>query len=419
MLGLGAAIPLAACTTPSGSPGPTVAQKAPQASAAPVIVPPAPSGPMPPPSPPEPVPLPFTAPQSPGAAPVTPIRVGILVPLTGQGADVGQALLDAAEIALFDFGDPRLNLIPADTGQGAAQAAQKVLDNGAEIILGPLFSADVSAVAPLARARNVPVVAFSTDKTVAGDGVFLMGFLPEDETVRVATFALAQGLKRFAALVPEGAYGQLVTRSFETAVKAGGGKLVKVETYPRNPAGLYAPAQRLAQAAGDPLNPVLDAVLVAEGPPLLMNLAPLIPYYQIDVKKVRLLGTGQWDDPRAAREPALQGGWFPAPSPEGRAAFLQKYQDLHGRAPPRIASLGYDAVALAAVLARNGGAKAFTREALTVAQGFAGIDGILRWRDDGLPERGLAVQEITPAGFTTIDPAPTQFTTAPGPKPGT
>ena len=135
-------------------------------------------------------------------------KIGLLLPLTGEHAHLGKRLLDASEMALFEAGNSSVTLLPQDTAQGAHQAALKALDEGAELLVGPIFAAEVEAVKPLLSARNVSLVCFSTDQNVAGNGTFILGFLPVQQIERVLSFAKEKGLSKIAALTPEGQYGR-------------------------------------------------------------------------------------------------------------------------------------------------------------------------------------------------------------------
>lgn len=334
------------------------------------------------------------------------VKVGLLLPLSGQSAPLGRAVLNAAELALFDSADKSVVLLPRDTegtAEGAERAGRAVLAEGPKLILGPFFAAEVGAVAPLARAAGVNVVAFSTDERVAGQGVFLIGFLPRSQVARVVSYAHAQGIRRFAAVVPDSAYGNTMADLLRAAADVDGASVAAVAT--------YDPAANNAADTVKRLDPTtFDAVMLPEGGERLLALAPLFPYYDIDPTQVRLLGTGLWDDPRLGKEPALIGGWYAAPDPHPRADFERRYTNLYGGgAPPRIATLGYDATALAVALAREPGGPDFSVRALTSPNGFAGLDGIFRLRADGLNERGLAVLEIQRNGPRVVSPAPTSF----------
>lgn len=372
-----------------------------------------------------------------------PIKVALLLPLSGADAALGQALLDAAQMALFDVGDDRLMILPRDTAgtpEGAVAAVEAVLSEGAELILGPLFAASVRAVAPLARAGNVPIVAFSTDRSVAGGGVFLMGFTPDQQVERVVAYAARQGLTRFAALAPATPYGTAVVDALNRAAALHGGDVVQVERYDPEVGDVSETVRRLADyerrraalerqrgllaARGDDVSKTalrrlerldtigdlgFDAVMLPEGGNRLRAVAPLLPFYDIDTGKVRLLGTGLWDEPGLGAEPALVGGWFASTPPDSAAAFQERFRAFYGRTPPRISSLAYDAVALAAALAGDPPETRFGTDAITAPSGFAGFDGIFRFASDGVAERGLAVIEIEPTGLRVIDPAPQSF----------
>ncbi|MBC7908770.1 MAG: penicillin-binding protein activator, partial [Rhodospirillaceae bacterium] len=352
------------------------------------------------------------------------VRAALLVPLSGPQAVLGLAMSNAAQMALFETGDPRFNLIPLDTkgtADGAAAAATQALAQGADILLGPLFSSEVKAAAPLAREHGVPMLAFTTDRAVLGSGIYTLGFLPNSQVSRVVGHARAQGKERFALLAPSDEYGRSVADAFRAAVPAQGGRVTKVEFYDPKATDFSNVAKRFTEvdarsrgkAVGQPVAPPsFDAVLMPEGGTRLRSLASLLTYYEIDPGVVRFLGSMQWDDASLATEPSVQGGWFPAPPAAAHQEFEARYGKAFGPLPARtsaIASIAYDATALAAILARQAQGD-YSVTSLTNTNGFAGVDGVFRLNADGTSERGLAVREINQAGAKEVSPAPASFT---------
>ena len=338
----------------------------------------------------------------------TPVRVALLLPFSSSSAEtraVANAIEKAAELALFDSGNPDILLMPRDDGGttgGAASAASRAAAEGAEIILGPLFAQSVTAVAPVARAQSVPVVAFSSDRSVGGQGVYLLSFQPEDEVRRIVTYAARHGRNAFAAMVPQNAYGEKAAAAFQRAVAEAGARVTSVQSFAPKPEEVAAPAA--AVAATKP-----DAVLIAQGGVVLRSIAPTLALNGASNRNVKFLGTGLWDDTSILREPMLAGGWFAAPTLEAERAFAEKYKSVYGATPPRIASLGYDAMSLVALLAKGAPYQRYTPTTLTDPNGFSGVDGIFRFHEDGSAERGLAIMEIQPSGVVVVAPAPATF----------
>jgi branched-chain amino acid transport system substrate-binding protein len=378
------------------------------------------AAPLPPRQPPPlpPAPAGIAAP-APAPAVSGPAKVALLVPLSGANAELGQAILDAAQLALFETPGERLILVPRDTAgtaDGAAKAARAIIDDGAKLILGPLLATEVEAVKPIARDAHLNVIAFSTVTELAGGNTFLMGFLPRQEVVREVGHARERGLAHFAALAPNSPYGRLMADALRDLASTSGATVTRVEFYdPR--AGDTAPAvKRLfpeagATAAAAPATAGangFDALLLPEGGARLKQIARQIREASPGGKPLQLLGSGLWDVPDLGSEPALVGGWFAASPPELRASFAQRFQVTYGRAPPRLASLGYDAAALAAVLAHGEG-EAFSQQAILRPNGFTGVDGLFRFTPGGLVQRGLAVLEVEPQGDVVVSPAPQNF----------
>lgn len=336
------------------------------------------------------------------------VKVALLVPLTGNAAELGQGMLDAAQLAMFDLGDDHFQLIPRDTKGtpgGATEAARAAIAEGAQLILGPLYSSSIGAVRPAVQGARLSMISFSNDQSQAGSGVWTIGFSPDDQVRRVVSYASSQGVNRIGAMVPRNAYGEVVSTALNDAARKAGARVVRTERYDAANTDFSAVVQALA--SGGPGS--LDGVMMTEGGPKLRSAASLLPAFQIDPAQVRLMGTANMDDPTLGTEPALVGGWYAAPDPAARRDFEQRFESVYGRRPPRLATLAYDAAALAAVLARTGGPAPFDPMTLTNPNGFAGVDGIFRLRPEGLVERGLSVMEITSSGNRVIDPAPSSF----------
>ncbi len=344
-------------------------------------------------------------------------RVALLVPLTGPGkiGEVGTALKEAGELAIFDAGGNEIVLIPIDTKgtpEGARAAAQQAVQEGAEVILGPLLSANVAPVAAEAKAKNIPVLSFSSDRRVAGNGVYLLSFLPAQEIGRVVNYAASKGNKGFASLIPQSTYGNLVNTVFDQAVTQAGGKVLSVEQYTRNPKSAEKNISRLATYIKSRKSGV-DAVFLPEGGPLLYEMAAMIEKKGIPKDKIRLLGTGLWDEPGLSAVTALHGGWYASPDPASKSAFIARYKNAYGKTPRRISSLAYDGVSLASVLAAAQKGQRYTAEQLTNPDGFDGVDGLFRLLPDGTNERALAVLELRPGGAKVVSPAPRRFARPP------
>ena len=337
------------------------------------------------------------------------VRVGLVLPLSAQG-NAGVAALsmkNAAELALNEFKNPNIQLLVKDDGgtpQGAQASAQAAINEGAQIILGPLFAQSVRAVAQVARSRNIPVIAFSTDSSVAARGVYLLSFLPETDVKRIVSYAASRRKRSFAALIPDNAYGAVVQGAFQQDVPRHRGRIVVLEKYPPDPSKLAGPVHAVAQAATR-----IDSVFIPDGADAVPQVVAALAADHVNLKRLQLLGTGLWDDPRIFQDRQLQGAWYAAPDSNGFRNFSARYRARFGQDPVRTATLAYDAVALVAALVKTQGPQPFTEQILTNSSGFAGIDGIFRFRPDGTNDRGLAVLRVGPTGGQVISPAPRSF----------
>ncbi len=348
------------------------------------------------------------------------VRAALLLPLSGSQAAIGQALSNAAQLALFEIADAKFNLIPLDTkgtAEGAAAAAQAAMAQGADIVLGPVFSYEVKAAAPMVRDQAIPLLAYTTDRSVATAGTYALGFLPGPQVARVLAHAREQGLRRIGVLARSDDYGRAVADAAKEAAAAQGLELVAVDYYDPAATDFTQVVKRFSARRGVTSKGVpgsaYDAVLLPDDGVRLRNIASLLSYYMSEggAEVPRLLGTLLWDDPKLAAEPALAGGWYPAPPSAGHIAFEQRYAKAFGALPPRLsglAGIAYDSAALAAALARNGMGD-YGSATLQNPNGFAGVDGIFRLGANGIAERGLTVKEIAPTGAREVGAAPGAF----------
>jgi branched-chain amino acid transport system substrate-binding protein len=306
-------------------------------------------------------------------------------------------------MAVLDTGGARIRVTIYDTAPGAAAAAQRALAEGNRLILGPLLADDVRAVTPIARAARVPVISFSNDIGVAGNGAFVMGYTPAQSIERVVGYARSKGLTKFAGLIPGGLYGQRASTAFIRTVEAGGGQVVSMQNFDRSAGSITSAITRLNQASP------YEAILIADSGRTAVQAVPIIRAK--GGASAKILGTELWNTEGAlAASPALRGAWFASVSDGLYNQLATKYRDRFGKSPYRLASLGYDAVLLVTRIAgdwRPG--TAFPAARLTDAGGFTGIDGAFRFGRDGIVERALEVQQAGTGGSTVVSPAPRGF----------
>jgi ABC-type branched-subunit amino acid transport system substrate-binding protein len=358
-------------------------------------------------------------------------KVALLVPLSGPRADIGQALQRGAELALDGPGAPPLDV--KDTGGtpgGAAAAVKAAIAEGAGLILGPLTSPETAAVAPIARAANVAVLAFTNDPAQAQPGVWTLGITPGQQVRRLVAACQAQNKSQFAGLLPENDFGHAMGQALVQATASSGaapphvryyaGGMPAINAATRDISG-YADrrgpidariraarlegttegrhqAQELAKSGVPP--PPFNALLLADSGESLSEIASLLPYYDVDRSAVQILGPALWASGGGSGQ--FPGAWYAAPDPAARANFEQAYSAKYGSPPPSITDLAYDAASIARAL----GPRAFSIGALTQPNGYVGADGWFALLPDGQVRRALAVFAAQRGGGQIVEPAP-------------
>ncbi|WP_114008157.1 penicillin-binding protein activator [Cohaesibacter intestini] len=348
------------------------------------------------------------------------VRIALLTPQSAQGAfgQTGLAIRNAAAMALEDYSTADLQVIVKDVGTGASAATEqagRALAEGAQLVIGPLRSSAVKQAGLVLKPAGVPMIAFSTDTGAAAQGVYLINFSPENDVERILSYAAIQGKRSVAAMLPSTPYGNVVEAALRQYAAHFGVRVVTIEKYNAgtkpDPFSLQKAAEEIAGVKGQ-----IDSLFIPEASAV-VNAVQLLAGQGVRDTDVTFLGSSQWDSPQVAAEPMLKGGWYPAPprvlrNLDGRTigfdSFASRYTTKFGQQPPRVASLAYDSVILAAALVAQAGERKFATETLTDPQGFIGFgDGFFRFRRDGTSQRSLAIMEITGrAGAKIVDNAP-------------
>ncbi|MCR2833874.1 penicillin-binding protein activator [Parerythrobacter lacustris] len=330
-------------------------------------------------------------------------RIALLVPMSGENGPVGNAIANAATMAILDTSATNLRITTYDTASGAREAARKAVADGNKLILGPLVAENVPQVLAEARPADVAVITFSNDASLSGADVFVMGQIPAQSVERTVDYARLNGSSNFAAIVPDGEYGKQVEAAFSTAVVNAGGKMVATERYDRGNTSIVSASQRLRQRGG------FDTVLIADGSRLTAMAAnELKPGGR---GSALLLGTELLSgEAGVTRTPSMRGMLFSAISDTRFRRFSDSYKERFGEQPFRIATLGYDGILLTLRVARNWTVgRDFPVNQLREDGGFLGLDGPFRFKRNGVIERAMEVREIRDGQVVIVSPAPTTF----------
>lgn len=330
-------------------------------------------------------------------------RVALLVPLSGPNAGVGKSLSNATQLAILDTKSDVVRITTYDTATGAANAASQAIADGNTLILGPLLAEDAREVAPIARRARVPVLSFSNDTSVAGNGTYLLGYSPAQSIERVVDYAKTAGVTQFAGLIPTGLYGERASAAMLRAVESGGGKVLAMETFDSRPGSMTSAITKLGRVP-------YQAILIAGSGGSAVAAVPVIRRSPSG-KTARILGTELWNtDSGIGANAMLNGAWFASVPDNYYRQYATKYRARFGAAPYRMSTLGYDAVLLTIRIARDWRAgDPFPDGRLAEREGFAGLDGAFRFGRDGVAQRALEVQEVRGGTTVTVSPAPPNF----------
>ncbi len=334
-------------------------------------------------------------------------RVALILPLSATGAtgNVALSLKNAADMAMSEFSGATIDLIVKDdrgTPDGAREAAKQAIAEGASAFIGPLLASSVQTVGSVARAAGKPVIGFSTDAGVAGRGVYLLSFMPQSDVERILDYAASKGKKSLGALIPDTPYGSAVNAVLQDGAAKRGIRVLAIERYSET--SIDSAAKRIAT-----IKDQIDSLFIPENGDGAASAGKALISAGIDSKKIQLLGTSVWDDPRLFAVSQFQNGWFAMPNKVGFEAFAARYRTKFGSEPVRIATLAYDAVFLANALRKRAGDRAFDEAQLAGPEGVIGVDGLFRFRPDGTTQRGAIVVQVVKDGTAKLEDAPSAF----------
>ncbi|OWY03128.1 penicillin-binding protein activator [Thioclava sp. IC9] len=343
-----------------------------------------------------------------------PIKVALLVPSgSGNAGDetLARALQNAANLAIQDLKGTRIDLQVYNTAgnpQQAAAMATKAADEGAKVILGPVYAQSANAAGLAVASRNINVLAFSNNTNVAGGNVFVLGPTFQNTANRLVSFAARQGKQRIMVVHEQTTAGEIGAQAIQTAIARSGASLAGVASYPFSQQGVVDATPQIASRvkSGD-----VDALfLTADTAGALPLLTQLMGEQGVTPQTTQYIGLTRWDIPPATLSlPGTQGGWFAEPDPALQQQFVSRYTAAYGQAPHPIAGLAYDGVAAIGALVKSGNPNALTKQGLTQRSGFVGVNGVFRLLPDGTNERALAVAQVRNGQAVVIDPAPRNF----------
>jgi len=343
------------------------------------------------------------------------VPVALLVPAgSGQASDdlLARSIQNAVQLAIADMPGVKIDLRVYNTAADPATAgamASKAADEGAVVILGPVYAQEANAAGLAVASRGINVLSFSNNVDIAGGNVFVLGQTFDNTASRLASFAVSQGVSQIMVLHDQNASGQIGAAAIQRSVAAAGGTVSGTVAYEFSQNGIV---QAISGIAGQiNASGAQGVFLTADTSGALPLVSQLLKDNGVDPTTTRFIGLTRWDIPSATLAlPGIQGGWFALPDPSIMGQFGARYQSSYGEPPHPIASIAYDGMAAIGALANSGGS--LSSASLTQGAGFAGVTGAFRLNADGTNERALSVAQVVDGQVSIIDAAPRSFSGA-------
>ncbi len=345
--------------------------------------------------------------------------IGLLLPLSGEFYQIGKSLLDSAQLALEKTNNKNLEFYIVDTGEENQlfENLSYLISNDVDLIIGPVFSNNVLKVKNYLDGQNVPIITFSNNSEVSDRNVYVFGLTIEDELTSIYEYSIDRGINKFAVIVPDNKYGNKVKNEINKFHYENNKSSSQFIFYPTKDPDYYKIAREVSNYDERKLN--LDnrvklleklqsesslkelkllrnkdtlgevdfeaVIIIARSFSELTNFISILPYYDVDPKKVKFIGNSVWGKELILKEPSMKNSYFSSLDLNARKKFKEEYKKIFKNNPHSLAALAYDLVGLISSL--NMEYKKITNEILHSDLGYIGINGWFRFDENGKVKR--------------------------------
>ena len=348
--------------------------------------------------------------------------------MSGKNKELGTAMFNSITLSLFENDKNNdVELVVFDSSD-ATKSINEIATQGIKTVIGPVFSADIEAIADVAKNNKITLLSFSNNQDLSGRaGVFLMGFLPEQQIERISSYAISSGKDSFAVIAPNNQYGQKFSTILKEMVKRKDANFVSSELYLNSSKDLeravskaistYTISPRVVDKKKTNITEqdkvYANIILIPESGSVLSKIVSLIKKYNVSEREIQIVGSSNWDDISTLNDPNLIGGWLVSANAEKYRDFEKRYYQIYNKFPPRISGIGYDATMATIEVIKKSGKRELSSEDFANYQsaknGFEGIDGLFRFLPNGIVQRNFAIFEIKNGRFEMIDSPSSMF----------
>lgn len=358
------------------------------------------------------------------------LRVAVLVPLSGQVKTVGESIVNAIQMSLFENNKKNIVLKIYDTKGttfGAVDAINKAIEDGVDTVIGPLFSAETKAIKNILRQNNLISFSLSNDEELRNiDNVFVTGSIPQQEIQTLISYMMENDFYNYVALMPNSTHGALMNRILRSTILNKDGLLIKTEYYTQNENNLINKINGLVNFYEVPQTLYEDfekkklenkllgiteelefkiqeeekiypqALFIPDGGKQAEQIANLLFITQQNSRYIQLIGTTKLDgDESIINNPYFDKVIFIGANPSKYKKFRNSYVGLYKEEPVKITSMVYDLINIMdTIYTLENDSYIINKKELLDPRGFDGIDGRYRFLPNGIVERKMFVLQL-------------------------
>ena len=301
------------------------------------------------------------------------IKIGLLVPLTGNDSEIGQSIVKSTRLAVNKINNSIIEIIPKDTKSDptkALQSAKELSELGVRIIIGPVFNSNLIYLNEL---KDITFLSLTNKNKNYSKNIINAGINATSQLKAIDKFIKKNEIKNTIFLTPDGDYKEEIKEAisyskikilknyyYNTDPTKLTNQIEKITNYKRRKQNLEDEIKRLENLDEDKNERLIeklkkrdtlgrvkfDSVIIADFDESLKSVTTSLLYTDISPMDKYFITLNQWFDESLLKEISSQPMYFPSINKENYEKFSEVYFDTFNDYPNQLSFLSYDLVGL-------------------------------------------------------------------------
>ncbi len=301
------------------------------------------------------------------------IKIGLIVPLSGEHANLGNSIIKAIRMGVNKIDDKRFEIIIKDTRSnpiGSLRVSKELYNDGVRIIIGPVFNENTKYLDEL---KDVTFISLTNKVYGNPTNVISAGVNAISQIKTIKKFNKKNNIERSIFLIPKTDYKKEINLAikktnikhkdkffYDTNPTLLTSQIEEITKYRQRKQNLKNEIKRLENSLisnkekkienlkkKDTLGGInFDSVIIADFDESLKSVANSLLYTDVSSKRISYIALNQWFDNTLLKETSLQPIYFPSINKQNYDLFIKEYTNLYKSKPNQLSFLSYDIVGL-------------------------------------------------------------------------